>query len=204
MLLRIKPACRFSFHYTFQCCHVLLQITRSPTLLFFPALPRATADYTKPHAAFFLLFFVAVFVVSQDFISLCATDNHLPQSVFPGEFPRRKLNYLLVRRLAVKIEFAGGPPGPPKLFLVAFFCCSCPSVPSLRLEQIAYLAQVSPFRSRPYLLSFIGQEQPVPCSATRNTSLRLTSASFGLTPSPDTASLASRILTSRPTYAEKL
>lgn len=84
------------------------------------------------------------------------------------------------------------------------FCCSCPSVLSLRLEQIAYLAQVSPFRSRPYLLSFIGQEQPVPCSATRNTSLRLTSVSFGLTPSPDTTSLASRILTSRPTYAEKL
>ena len=34
MLLRIKLACRFSFHCTFQCCYVLLQITRSPTLLF--------------------------------------------------------------------------------------------------------------------------------------------------------------------------
>lgn len=102
MLLRIKPACRFSFHYTFQRCHVLLQITRSPTLLFFCSFLWLFLSYT------------------QDFISLCATDNHLPQSVFPGEFPRRKLNYLLVRRLAVKIEFTGGPPGPPKLFLVAF------------------------------------------------------------------------------------
>lgn len=89
--------------------------------LYIPALPRATADYTKPYATFFLLFFVAVFVVYTRFhLSLCATDSHLPQSVFPGEFPRRKLNYLLVRRLAVKIEFTGGPPGPPKLFLVAF------------------------------------------------------------------------------------
>lgn len=172
--------------------------------LYIPALPRATADYTKPYAAFFCSFLWLFLSYTRDFISLCVTDNHLPQSVFPGEFPRRKLNYLLVRRLAVKIEFAGGPPGPPKLFLVAFFCCSCPSAPSLRLEQIAYLAQVSPFRSRPYLLFFIGQEQPVPCSATRNTSLRLAFASFGLTPSPDTTSLASRILTSRPTYAEKL
>lgn len=103
MLLRIKPACRFSFHYTFQHCHVLLQITRNPTLLFFCSFLWLFLSYTR------------------DFISLCVTDNHLPQSVFPGEFPRRKLNYLLVRRLAVKIEFAGGPPGPPKLFLVAFF-----------------------------------------------------------------------------------
>lgn len=102
MLLRIKPACRFSFHYTFQRCHVLLQITRSPTLLFFCSFLWLFLSYT------------------QDFISLCATDNHLPQSVFPGEFPRRKLNYLLVRRLTVKIEFTGEPPGPPKLFLVAF------------------------------------------------------------------------------------
>lgn len=101
MLLRIKPACRFSFHYTFQRCHVLLQITRSPTLLFF---------------ALFCGCFCRIHKIS----SLSATDNHLPQSVFPGEFPRRKLNYLLVRRLAVKIEFTGGPPGPPKLFLVAF------------------------------------------------------------------------------------
>lgn len=167
----------------------------------------AATCYCRLHEVprcFFCSFLWLFLSYTRDFISLCVTDNHLPQSVFPGEFPRRKLNYLLVRRLAVKIEFAGGPPGPPKLFLVAFFCCSCPSAPSLRLEQIAYLAQVSPFRSRPYLLSFIGQEQLVPCSATRNTSLRLTSASFGLTPSPDTASLASRILTSRPTYAEKL
>ena len=222
MLLRIKPACRFSFHYTFQRCHVLLQITRSPTLLFFQrchVLLQITRSPTllffqrchvllqitrSPTLLFFCSFLWLFLSYTRDFISLCVTDSHLPQSVFPGEFPRRKLNYLLVRRLAVKIEFAGGPPGPPKLFLVAFFCCSCPSAPSLRLEQIAYLAQVSPFRSRPYLLSFIGQEQLVPCSATRNTSLRLTSASFGLTPSPDTASLASRILTSRPTYAEKL
>lgn len=186
------------------CCSGL---SRHAVFLFIIHSSAATC-YCRLHEAprcFFLLFFVAVFVVYTRFhLSLCATDSHLPQSVFPGEFPRRKLNYLLVRRLAVKIEFAGGPPGPPKLFLVAFFCCSCPSAPSLRLEQIAYLAQVSPFRSRPYLLSFIGQEQPVPCSATRNTSFRLTSASFGLTPSPDTASLASRILTSRPTYAEKL
>ena len=90
------------------------------------------------------------------------------------------------------------------VFFAIFFCCSYSSAPGLRLEQIAYLAQVSLFRSRPYLLSFIDQEQLVPFSATRNTSLRLTSASFGLTPSPDTASFASRILTSRPTYAEKL
>lgn len=54
MLLRIKPAYRFSFHYIiFQRCYVLLQITRSPTLLF-------------------LLFFVAVFVVYTRFhLSLC-------------------------------------------------------------------------------------------------------------------------------------
>ena len=91
-----------------------------PHAAFFPALPHATADYTKPHAAFFCSFLWLFLSYTQDFISLCATDNHLPQSVFPGEFPRRKLNYLLIRRLAVKIEFTGGPPGPPKLFLVAF------------------------------------------------------------------------------------
>lgn len=151
--------------YTFQRCHVLLQITRSPTLLF-------------------LWLFLSY---TRDFISLCATDSHLPQSVFSGEFPRRKLNYLLVRRLAVKNRICRWAARPAKTVSCCFFCCSYPSVPSLRLEQIAYLAQVSPFRSRPYLLSFIGQEQPVPCSATRNTSLRLTSASFWLTSSPGTA-----------------
>ena len=88
--------------------------------LYIPALPRATADYTKPHAAFFCSFLWLFLSYTRDFISLCVTDNHLPQSVFPGEFPRRKLNYLLVRRLAVKIEFAGGPPDPPKLLLVTF------------------------------------------------------------------------------------
>lgn len=88
--------------------------------LYIPALPRATADYTKPHAAFFCSFLWLFLSYTQDFISLCATDNHLPQSVFSGEFPCRKLNYLLVRRLTVKIEFTGEPLGPPKLFLVAF------------------------------------------------------------------------------------
>lgn len=203
MLLRIKPACRFSFHYTFQRCHVLLQIARSPTLLFFQRCHMLLQITRSPTLLFFCSFLWLFLSYTRDFISLRVTDSHLPQSVFPGEFPRRKLNYLLIRRLAVKIEFTGGRQARQNCFLL-LFCCSCPSVSSLRLEQIAYLAQVSPFRSRPYLLSFIGQEQPVPCSATRNTSLRLTSASFGLTPSPDTASLASRILTSRPTYAEKL
>lgn len=91
-----------------------------PHAAFFPALPHATADYTKPHAAFFCSFLWLFLSYTRDFISLRVTDSHLPQSVFPGEFPRRKLNYLLIRRLAVKIEFTGGPPGPPKLFLVAF------------------------------------------------------------------------------------
>lgn len=172
--------------------------------LYIPALPRATADYTKPYATFFCSFLWLFLSYTRDFISLCVTDSHLPQSVPPGEFSRRKLNYLLVRRLAVKNRICRRSARPAKTVSCCFFCCSCPSAPSLRLEQIAYLAQVSPFRSRPYLLSFIGQEQPVPCSATRNTSLRLTSVSFWLTSSPDTTSLASRILTSRPTYAEKL
>ena len=172
--------------------------------LYIPALPRATADYTKPHATFFALFcgcFCRIHEISFLSVQLTATCR---SQFLSGSFPAENLMTCLSTGWQLKIEFAGGPLGPPKLFLVAFFCCSCPSAPSLRLEQIAYLAQVSPFRSRPYLLSFIGQEQLVPCSATRNTSLRLTSASFGLTPSPDTASLASRILTSRPTYAEKL
>lgn len=66
MLTRIKPAHRFSFH-----CYI-------------PALPRATADYTKHHAVF-ALFFVAVFVVYTRFhLSLCATDSHLPWPVSPG------------------------------------------------------------------------------------------------------------------------
>lgn len=96
---RLHEASRCFF---FQRCHMLLQITRSPTLLFFCSFLWLFLSYTR------------------DFISLRVTDSHLPQSVFPGEFPRRKLNYLLIRRLAVKIEFTGGPPGPPKLFLVAF------------------------------------------------------------------------------------
>lgn len=125
--------------YTFQRCHVLLQITRSPTLLFFCSFLWLFLSYTR------------------DFISLSATDSHLPQSVFSGEFPRRKLNYLLVRRLAVKNRICRWAARPAKTVSCCFFCCSYPSVPSLRLEQIAYLAQVSPFRSRPYLLSFIGQ-----------------------------------------------
>lgn len=120
MLLRIKPACRFSFHYTFQRCHVLLQIARSPTLLFFQRCHMLLQITRSPTLLFFCSFLWLFLSYTRDFISLRVTDSHLPQSVFPGEFPRRKLNYLLIRRLAVKIEFTGGPPGPPKLFLVAF------------------------------------------------------------------------------------
>lgn len=172
--------------YTFQRCHVLLQITRSPTLLFF---------------ALFCGCFCRIHEISSLSVQLTATCR---SQFFSGEFPRRKFNYLLVRRLAVKNRICRWAARPAKTVSCCFFCCSYPSVSSLRLEQIAYFAQVSPFRSRPYLLSFIGQKQLVPCSATRNTSLRLAFASFWLTSSPGTASLASRILTSRPTSAEKL
>ena len=169
-----------------------------------PALPRATADYTKPHAAFFAIFcgcFCRIHEISSLSVQLTTTFR---SQFLPGNFHAESLITCLSAGWQLKIEFTGGPSGSPKQYFSVFFCCSYSSAPSLRLEQIAYLAQVSPFRSRPYLLSFIDQEQLVPFSATRNTSLRLTSASFGLMPSPDTASLASRILTSRPTYAEKL
>lgn len=168
--------------------------------LYIPALPRATADYTKPHAAFFLWLFLSY---TRDFISLCVTDSHLPQSVFPGEFPRQKLNYLLVRRLAVKIEFTGGPPGPPKLLLVTFllFLSLC-SKSTTGADSIS--CSGFPIQKQAMPAIFHRTKTTCPLSATRNTSLCLTSVSFGYTPSPDTASLASRILTSRPTYAEKL
>ena len=182
MLLRIKPACRFSFHYTFQRCHVLLQITRSPTLLF-------------------LWLFLSY---ARDSIFLCVTDSHLPQSDFPGEIPRRKLNYLLVRRLAVKIEFTGGPPGPPKLFLVAFllFLSLC-SKSTTGADSIP----CSGFPIQKQAIPAIFHRTRTTCPLFSYTEY-IASLNFCLllayVIARYSASLASRILTSRPTYAEKL
>ena len=172
--------------YTFQRCHVLLQITRSPTLLFF---------------ALFLWLFLSY---TRDFISLCVTDSHLPQSVFPGEFPRRKLNYLLVRRLAVKIEFTGVPPGPPKLFLVAFLLllplCS-------KSTTGADSIPCSGFPIQKQAIPAIFHRARITCPLFSYTEY-IASLNFCLllayVIARYSASLASRILTSRPTYAEKL
>lgn len=104
-------------------------LSRHTVFLFIILYFSAATCYCRLHEAtryFFCSFLWLFLSYTRDFISLCATDSHLPQSVSLGEFPRRKLNDLLVRRLAVKIEFAGGPPGPPKLFLVAFFVVLVP------------------------------------------------------------------------------
>ena len=111
MLLRIKPACRFSFHYTFQRCHVLLQITRSLTLFF----------------CSFLWLFLSY---TRDFISLFAQLTVTCRGQFlPGVLrgsPRRRLNRLFSQTGSWKIEFAGGPPGPPKLFFCYIFLLFLP------------------------------------------------------------------------------
>lgn len=172
--------------------------------LYIPALPRATADYTKPHAAFFCSFLWLFLSYTRDFISLCVTDSHLPQSVFPGEFPRRKLNYLLVRRLAVKIEFTGGPPGPPKLFLVAFLLllplCS-------KSTTGADSIPCSGFPIQKQAIPAIFHRARITCPLFSYTEY-IASLNFCLllayVIARYSASLASRILTSRPTYAEKL
>lgn len=171
--------------YTFQRCHVLLQITRSPTLLFFAL-------------------FCGCFCRIHEISSLSTTDSHLPQSVFPGEFPRRKLNYLLVRRLAVKIEFTGGPPGPPKLFLVAFllflFLCS-------KSTTGADSISCSGFPIQKQAIPAIFHRARTTCPLFSYTEY-IASLNFCLllayVIAMYSASLASRILTSRPTYAEKL
>lgn len=111
--------------------------------LHIPALPRATADYTKPHAAFFCSFLWLFLSYTRDFISLFVQLTVTCRGQFlPGVLrgsPRRRLNRLLSQTGSWKIEFAGGPPGPPKLFfLLYFFCCSYPSAPNLWLNQIAF------------------------------------------------------------------
>ena len=126
MLLRIKPACRFSFHYTFQRCHVLLQITRSPTLLFFQRCHMLLQITRSPTLLFFCSFLWLFLSYTRDFISLRVTDSHLPQSVFPGEFPRRKLNYLLIRRLAVKNRICRWAARPAKTVSCCFFVVLVP------------------------------------------------------------------------------
>lgn len=176
--------------------------------LYIPALPRATADYTKPYATFFCSFLWLFLSYTRDFISLFVQLTVTCRGQFlPGVLrgsPRRRLNRLLSQTGSWKIEFAGGPPGPPKLFfLLYFFCCSYPSAPNLWLNQIAFCSGF-PIQKQAMPAIFHRTKTTCPLSATRNTSLCLTSVSFGYTPSPDTASLASRILTSRPTYAEKL
>lgn len=182
MLLRIKPACRFSFHNTFNRCYVLLQITRSPTLLF-------------------LWLFLSY---ARDSIFLCATDNHLPQSVPPGEFPRRKLNYLLVHRLAVKNRICRWAARPAKTcFLLLFLsflplCSKTTGTDSIPCSGFPIQKQVIPaifHRARTTCPLFSYTEY----IASLNFCLLLAYVIARYS-----ASLASRILTSRPTYAEKL
>lgn len=168
--------------------------------LYIQSLLRATADYTKPHAAFLWLFLS----YARDSIFLCVTDSHLPQSVFPGEFPRRKLNYLLVRRLAVKIEFTGGPSGPPKLFLVTFLLLlSLCSKSTTGADSIS----CSGFPIQKQAIPAIFHRARTTCPLFSYTEY-IASLNFCLllayVIARYSASLASRILTSRPTYAEKL
>lgn len=167
--------------YTFQRCHVLLQITRSPTLLFCGC-------------------FCRIHEISSLSVQLTTTCR---SQFFPGSFPAESLTTCLYAGWQLKIESAGGPPGPPKLFLVTFllFLSLC-SKSTTGADSIS--CSGFPIQKQAMPAIFHRAKTACPLSATRNTSLCLTSVSFGYTPSPDTASLASRILTSRPTYAEKL
>ena len=89
--------------------------------LYIPALLRATADYTKPHAAFFFALFCGCFCRIHKISSLAVQLTTTCRSqFFPGSFPAESLTTCLYAGWQLKIEFAGGPPGPPKLFLVAF------------------------------------------------------------------------------------
>lgn len=105
MLPRIKPACRFPFHCAFQRCHVLLQIARSPTLLL--SFLWLFLSYTRD--------FISLFVQ----LTVTCRGQFLP-GVLRGS-PRRRLNRLFSQTGSWKIEFAGGPPGPPKLFFLLHF-----------------------------------------------------------------------------------
>lgn len=177
--------------------------------LYIPALPRATADYTKPHAAFFCSFLWLFLSYTRDFISLFVQLTVTCRGQFlPGVLrgsPRRRLNRLLSQTGSWKIEFAGGPPGPPKLFfLLYFFCCSYPSAPNLWLNQIAFC---SGFPIQKQAMPAIFHRARTTCPLFSYTEY-IASLNFCLllayVIARYSASLASRILTSRPTYAEKL
>lgn len=168
--------------YTFQRCHVLLQITRSPTLLFCGC-------------------FCRIHEISSLSVQLTATCR---SQFFPGSFPAESLTTCLYAGWQLKIEFAGGPPGPPKLFLVAFllFLLLC-SKSTTGADSIS----CSGFPIQKQAIPAIFHRARTTCPLFSYTEY-IASLNFCLllayVIAMYSASLASRILTSRPTYAEKL
>lgn len=90
------------------------------SLYYISALLRTAATYTKPHATFFALFcgcFCRMHEISSLSVQLTATCR---SQFLSGSFPAENLMTCLSTGWQLKIELTGGPPGPPKLFLVAF------------------------------------------------------------------------------------
>lgn len=104
-------------------------LSRHTVFLFIILYFSAATCYCRLHEApryFFCSFLWLFLSYTRDFISLCATDSHLPQSVSLGEFPRRKLNDLLVHRLAVKNRICRWAARPAKTVSCCFFVVLVP------------------------------------------------------------------------------
>lgn len=104
-------------------------LSRHTVFLFIILYFSAATCYCRLHEApryFFCSFLWLFLSYTRDFISLCATDSHLPQSVFLVEFPRRKLNDLLVHRLAVKNRICRWAVRPAKTVSCCFFVVLVP------------------------------------------------------------------------------